>query len=90
HDISSAVSLAKNNGEKELFVCGGEDIYKQTLPLADYIYLSYIDYSTTADAWFPEIKDEQWEMVKQELHHSQNDLSPFDWRFELLKKITDR
>ena len=86
HDISQAICMAKERGEKELFVCGGEQIYRQTLEMADFIYLSHIDYSVTADTWFPELKDEQWETVKQEMHHFTDENYPFDWWFELLKK----
>ena len=86
HDISQAVSLAKEKGEQELFVCGGEQIYRQMLPMADFVYLSHIDYSITADAWFPELMDEQWETLKQEIHHSNDENYPPDWWFELLKR----
>ena len=86
HDISQAVEIAKERGETELFICGGEEIYRQTLKMADFIYLSHIDYATTADAWFPQLKDEEWEVVEQKMYHFTNEDYPFDWWFELLKK----
>ena len=56
HTLSSlkqALERAREAGETELFVCGGADLYAQTLPLADRLYLSRIDYSGPADTFFP-------------------------------------
>ena len=86
HNPRDAVSLAKDNKESELFICGGGEIYRHFLPMADFIYLSHVDYSVTADTWFPELKDEEWETLKHEIHH-ETTACPVAWRFELLKKI---
>ena len=86
--LRAAIDLAKSKGEKELFICGGMEIYEQALPLAHFLYLSYIDYAVTADAYFPEFKDEEWNLADQELHPVENDLQAVAWRFELLKRKT--
>ena len=84
--LRPGMDLAKSKGEKELFICGGMDIYEQALPLAHYLYLSHIDYAVTADAYFPEFKDEEWKLVTQEIHPIENDLQAVAWRFELLER----
>lgn len=45
----------------KVFVIGGEEIYRQFLPLASKVYLTEISEISTADAYFPDIrKDERW------------------------------
>lgn len=56
HDVEKIVSLYKNTGqqEKELFVIGGTEIYKQLLPYADKIFLTFIASKVeNADSFFP-------------------------------------
>lgn len=83
--VQEAVDLAKDNKESELFVCGGGQVYRHFLPLADFIYLSHVDYSVTSDTWFPQLKDEEWETLRHEIHH-ETATCPVAWRFELLRK----
>jgi dihydrofolate reductase len=58
HALEEAILLAKNNfPEKEIFIVGGGEIYKQALPLAGRLYLTLIDGDKLADVFFPEYKD---------------------------------
>ncbi len=55
--------------EQEVFVIGGETIYRQALPLAHRIYLTRIDrLPEAADAFFPEIDEQRWVQIKKEKH----------------------
>jgi dihydrofolate reductase len=40
--------------QDDLFVLGGESIYRQFLPLADRLYITEVDYATEGDTFFPE------------------------------------
>ena len=42
------------NREEEIFIIGGEQIYKKFLPYADNLYLTEINASKEADTYFPE------------------------------------
>ena len=59
--LPEALQMARAQGESELFVCGGADIYAQTLPMADRLYLSQVDYTGPADAFFPPWEHLPWE-----------------------------
>jgi dihydrofolate reductase len=49
------------NVDDEIFIIGGESLYKIALPIVDRMYLTYIHTNTeTADTFFPEIKDKDW------------------------------
>ncbi len=61
HSIEEGIKCAESNGEKELFICGGEQIYRQTLDIADKMYLSHVEYEPVADTFFPEFDIKNWE-----------------------------
>lgn len=70
--VEEALSYAKDTfNAKEVYVIGGESIYKQFLPLADEIILSKIpDLDNrrvpTFDTFFPHLPRKEWEVVSTE------------------------
>ena len=52
HDISEVLAL--DDGTDELFILGGESIYRAFLPVAHRLYITEIDYQTDGDTFFPE------------------------------------
>jgi len=50
--VKEALGLVSE--QDELFVLGGESIYRQFLPLADRLYITEVDYTTEGDTFFPE------------------------------------
>lgn len=60
---------------EEIFVIGGESIYRQILPEAHKLYLTVVDDAPQqADAFFPEINAEEWELTEKEMRN-ENDVS---------------
>lgn len=60
--IEEALSLAQGNGE--VFIIGGAEIYNQTLPLANKMYLTTVDVSVpTADSYFPSYNVGDWKVA---------------------------
>ena len=50
--------------DKEIYCIGGAEIYRQLLPLCDECYITKIDESYEADAFFPDLdEDPDWELV---------------------------
>jgi dihydrofolate reductase len=64
--IEDAISKVKN--DEEVFIIGGADIYKQSLAVADKIYLTRIHHTFEGDAYFPEIDNTKWEVVSEQTH----------------------
>ncbi len=64
HSIKEA--LATVASEKEVFIIGGGEIYKETLPLVDKIYLTTVHKSFEADTFFPKIDLSQWAIIEEE------------------------
>lgn len=48
-------------GDEEVFVIGGAEIYRESLNLADRMYLTEIDAEFPGDAWFPEFEPAHWQ-----------------------------
>lgn len=67
-NIEEAVEYARANGEEELFIIGGGQIYEQGLPMADQIYLTEIDAQIGGgEVFFPEL-GEEWKEVSRKSH----------------------
>ena len=65
--LREALKLAENvlaergwPSVEEVMIIGGEQIYRQALPLADRLYLTRVDAEIEGDAFFPPIEPEQW------------------------------
>jgi len=70
HSISEAIGLVDEH--ETAFIIGGGKIYKQCMTLATDIELTRVHGTFEADAFFPEIDENQWELVKEE-HHPKDD-----------------
>lgn len=68
HDLDSAITIARQNAEKEVFIIGGGQIYSMALDMADYLYLTEIDASFEGDAFFPEFNKDEWKELAR-VHH---------------------
>lgn len=64
---SLQAALAMAAGEDEVFICGGGEIYRQALPLADRIYLTLLDVPCDGDVIFPEIPSGVFNETAREL-----------------------
>jgi len=63
--IQEVMNLAKQGNESELFIAGGESIYKQFIDMSGKIYLSKINYDGDADTYFPVIDETKWEKAQE-------------------------
>ncbi len=85
-DIQKGIDFAFNGGEDELFIIGGGEIYRQSLEIADKIYLTRVHSEFEGDTFFPEIDEEKWLLLSQ-VHHKADDKHAHDFTFmEYLKK----
>jgi len=65
HSIREALEIASHNGETEIFIIGGGEIFRQVLPIADRLYLTHVHTDSAADIFFPEL-DHGWKVVSSE------------------------
>jgi dihydrofolate reductase len=61
--IDELLEITKNDGE--VMICGGASVYRQVLPIADRLYITFVHGDFEGDTFFPEIDKEQWKEVKR-------------------------
>jgi len=74
--IDSAIETARGFG-KTVYCAGGAQIYAQTLPRAERLYLSVIKGEFDGDAFFPEFDRAEWELLE---HREHPQFGFFDYR----------
>jgi dihydrofolate reductase len=80
HSLEDALSVAKEKQETEVFVCGGEEIYRQSMDKADKLYLTRIHAKVEGDVHFPDFDEDQWELISEE-YHSTDEKHVYDFTF---------
>jgi len=59
-------AINKSDKSKEIFIIGGEQIYKIAFPFCKKLYLTKVDEEFIADVFFPEINYNDWEIINSE------------------------
>ena len=63
------IAIKNSLDNKDIYIIGGESIYRQALPLSDELYITEImDEASEADAFFPTIDPEIWHEKSRENH----------------------
>ncbi|MFA5001225.1 MAG: dihydrofolate reductase [Candidatus Paceibacterota bacterium] len=50
---------------QEVFVIGGESVYRLALPVAKRLYLTRVRVECEGDALFPEFEDDGWDLIER-------------------------
>jgi dihydrofolate reductase len=66
NSIEHAIDLAERHLETEVFIIGGGEVFKQSMVLADKIYLTNVNTDANADVFFPKIDLTKWELINCE------------------------
>jgi dihydrofolate reductase len=83
NSIEKAIEISPKN--EEVFIIGGAEIYSQSIDFADKIELTRVHASFDADAYFPEINLNEWELIFEE-HHAKDEKHNFDFTFQTFIK----
>lgn len=64
HSVEEAIEELGYYDEEDIFVIGGEEIYRQFLPYCTKAYITKVDFTYSADAHMVNLdKDPEWEMT---------------------------
>ncbi|MEW6469301.1 MAG: dihydrofolate reductase [Bacteroidota bacterium] len=85
HSVEEAIAVAKEKGEKELFIIGGAEIYNQTMEVTDRLYLTRVFHTFEGDAYFPEVPVAEWEQESYILH-TKDSRHAYDFAFIVLNR----
>lgn len=65
---SMEAALRLTQAQEDVYIIGGGEIYKEALPFADKIELTRVHDSFEADAFFPVIDPQNWQLLSEVEH----------------------
>jgi dihydrofolate reductase len=83
HSLENIFTSCGN--EEEIFIFGGEQIYRLFLPLVDKMYITKIHYEFEGDTYFPEFDLNQWVQVSIEKGIT-DEKNPFTYYFHVYER----
>lgn len=79
--------LKKYNSE-DIYVIGGETIYRQLLDECDVAHVTKIDYAFDADTYFPNLDEKpEWEITADSEEQTYFDLEYYFYKYEKKKAV---
>ena len=64
HSIEALSKALEGYATEDIYVCGGEQIYRMLLPYCRYAHVTKIDYAYQADAHFPDLDAmPEWKLI---------------------------
>jgi dihydrofolate reductase len=86
NSIEKAMETAAKHDGNEIFIIGGGQVYKYSLPFADKLYLTLVESDEDGDTFFPDWKN-FGEIVSEEKRTDEKTGLKYSW-VEIVKKIT--
>ncbi|MBR3306414.1 MAG: dihydrofolate reductase [Lachnospiraceae bacterium] len=84
NSVEALLEELKKYPSEDVYIIGGDSVYRQLLPYCDTAIVTRIDHRYEADAFFPDLdKDEEWEQVSESDVETYFDL---EYRFVTYKK----
>jgi dihydrofolate reductase len=88
HSVEDATRLARESGESEVFICGGAEIYAQSIGIVDRMYLTFVDAEVAADTIFPEFDEQKWGELES-VYQPADEKNQYPFTFKLLVRRID-
>lgn len=85
HSIDEAIEAASRTDATELFIIGGGNIYEQTLPMAETLYITRVNGDFDATVYFPQWNENDFSLVKEKQFES-DEKHAFDYTFQVWDK----
>lgn len=86
HNIEELLEELENYDSKDVYIIGGESIYRQMLPYCDVAHVTKIDHSYQADAFFPNLDEiPGWEVTADSEEQTYFDIAYQFVKYEKIK-----
>lgn len=86
HTAEDMLAELKKYNSADIFVIGGESVYRQLLPYCDTAYVTKIDHAYAADTYFPDLDaDANWRLAGISEEQTYFDLEYVFARYEQVK-----
>lgn len=83
NSIENAIKACPEN--ETIYIIGGGEIYNQALAFSDTIEITKVHGEFEADAFFPEIKAEEWELVQSDFN-AKDERHLYDYTYQTFVK----
>ena len=80
--IDEAIKKAAESDCKEVFIIGGGEIFKQTLGMANRLYITRVHTTIEGDVFYPEIDKSKWNLISEEPQKA-DEKHNFDYTFQI-------
>lgn len=81
HSMEEVLEELKKYDSEDIYIIGGETIYRQFLPYCDVAHITKIDHAFEADTYFPNLDEmEEWEVTADS-----EEQTYFDLEFQFVK-----
>lgn len=81
HSIEELLEEVKQYKSEEIYIIGGESIYKELLSFCDVAHITKINHTYEADAYFPNLdEDKEWQVTNRS-----DEMTYFDLEYEFVK-----
>ena len=81
HSLEELLEELKQYASEDVYVIGGESVYRQLLPYCDTAHVTKIDHAYQADTYFPNLdQDPDWEITADS-----DELTYFDIPYRFLR-----
>ena len=81
HSLEELLEELKQYASEDVYVIGGESVYRQLLPYCDTAHVTKIDHAYQADTYFPNLdQDPDWQITADS-----DELTYFDIPYQFLK-----
>ena len=85
NSLDDALEKATALNFKEIFIIGGGEIYKQSIEIANRIYLTKVHTEIDGDAFFPDLNND-WKMISNRDFKS-DEKNKFDHSFQIWERV---
>jgi len=87
HSIEELLEELKNYPDEDIYIIGGDSIYKQMLPYCDVAHVTWIEHEYQADSYFPNLdKDPEWVLTEESDELTYFDIAYYFRKYERVKK----
>ncbi len=78
HDLETIKEWNERHPDKNFFIIGGGNIYRQAISFADRLYITWIDEEFTGDTYFPDFSLHEWALTKKS-KGKKDEKNPYDY-----------
>lgn len=83
HSVEETLGVLKNYEDEDIYIIGGESVYRQFLPYCDTAHITKIDFAYEADTYFPDLdKDGNWKVTQSSEEKTYFDLEYYFLKYE--------